>query len=1194
MTNVTQRTLQIIIPRSQSPGLGMPEVIEERYLDLNTFEEKLLKKTIQTYSSSSQIIRQEIYDANDSFCYSLSTSYNAMGLPEIQSNPLGQITHIQSDPLGNPIRIEKPDQELTTLHRYDCSNRLIQTTEKNTRKEDRTIYHTYDGKHNRISTTDPYGNTTHFTYDAFGNILTTELPPVTGKACIHTKTYNSLYQEVSSTDPRGYKTQIHSTIRNKPCRIIHPNGSEEIRHYNLNGTLRDSIDQEGTKHLYTYDIFENILSKKIYSSKDELLSEETFTYDAFHLLSQTDPEGNTTTYSYDGAGRKIAETLISHFGTEEIIYIYDSLGRLQKTQQGDLVFIQEHDLLDRIIEEREEDLIGNIITRTLYGYDAVGNKTTITRFTPSGPSTTTTKYDTFQRPICIEDPLGNITTIQYEDLPVHRKITTDPMKVQTIEIFNAQGALTSLEKRDPSNKQILYEKYSYDLSGNLIHKESCNISTTWIYGPNQQLLSLTEAAGSPEQRTTTYTYTPSGLIKYLYKPDGTTITHTYDPLGRLIHITSSDNTCSYTYHYNRLGQIQSVEDHIHFSTIYRTYDPKGRLRSETLPYNKILISNYNRSGQRIQLILPDQSSIRYFYYGTLLTQIKRYSSSDELLYTHRYLTYDLSGHLLSQQLINNQEMHFTIDSLERPISTESSYFTQQITAYSPVGTVLQTLTQNTVANYRYDILNQLVEEPSHTYTYDFYHNRLSKDNAFYTYDHLHQILNTFTYNLNGAPILHENTRYTYDAFDRLNSIETPTTRHTFTYDAFHRRLSDISDSTQYFLYDDQNEIGSYDINHNLCQLRILGVGHGAEIGAAIALELDNTLVIPIHDLFGNIITLIDPYTNIPLATYEYTAFGEQKNAASVHNPWGFSSKRHDADLIYFGRRYYDPRFGRWLTPDPAGYTQGPNLYAYLRNTPLCKVDLYGLFSLANAAVFGKDVCEQAKDLMPYMRGQHPLSTYHYYNNSSTPIPNDVRPPGMIILVNGINTSYEKFTARIDHVATSYGVVCHGIYNPTHNPIFDVSKCLLMKGDWGGSYNSTVRSIQELCVGAITRFGPTLQILLIPHSKGCLDTLFALQDLPDFIRQQIHIAAFAPATVMPERLAGSTINYASKGLDFVVLHNIEGVCRGLIKGNLVFLSRGHGADWFGDHAFDSPTFDEPKDKHLAEFKRDFNCTIPWTD
>jgi len=64
----------------------------------------------------------------------------------------------------------------------------------------------------------------------------------------------------------------------------------------------------------------------------------------------------------------------------------------------------------------------------------------------------------------------------------------------------------------------------------------------------------------------------------------------------------------------------------------------------------------------------------------------------------------------------------------------------------------------------------------------------------------------------------------------------------------------------------------------------------------------------------------------------------------VNNPWRFSSKRTDSEsgYVYFGRRYYDPVVGRWLTQDPLGVKAGPNLYAYVLNCPITSFDLYGL------------------------------------------------------------------------------------------------------------------------------------------------------------------------------------------------------------------------------------------------------------
>ena len=131
---------------------------------------------------------------------------------------------------------------------------------------------------------------------------------------------------------------------------------------------------------------------------------------------------------------------------------------------------------------------------------------------------------------------------------------------------------------------------------------------------------------------------------------------------------------------------------------------------------------------------------------------------------------------------------------------------------------------------------------------------------------------------------------------------------------------------------------------NIQELRILGSAPHAEIGAAIAVELQGKAYAPIHDLPGNIAVLA-PFDHGSVSIYRYSAFGEEKIDGSILSPWRFSSKRSDAStgLVYYGRRYYMPAFGRWLTPDPAGFTDGMNLYAFVHNDPLTHFDEYGLW-----------------------------------------------------------------------------------------------------------------------------------------------------------------------------------------------------------------------------------------------------------
>jgi uncharacterized protein RhaS with RHS repeats len=49
-------------------------------------------------------------------------------------------------------------------------------------------------------------------------------------------------------------------------------------------------------------------------------------------------------------------------------------------------------------------------------------------------------------------------------------------------------------------------------------------------------------------------------------------------------------------------------------------------------------------------------------------------------------------------------------------------------------------------------------------------------------------------------------------------------------------------------------------------------------------------------------------------------------------------------LYYYRARYYDPKIGRFLSEDPEGFIDGPNMYPYVLNNPVRYVDPWGLAS----------------------------------------------------------------------------------------------------------------------------------------------------------------------------------------------------------------------------------------------------------
>lgn len=97
-------------------------------------------------------------------------------------------------------------------------------------------------------------------------------------------------------------------------------------------------------------------------------------------------------------------------------------------------------------------------------------------------------------------------------------------------------------------------------------------------------------------------------------------------------------------------------------------------------------------------------------------------------------------------------------------------------------------------------------------------------------------------------------------------------------------------------------------------------------------------------------TAVELDENSALLSYEEyhpfgtTSFRAATGAAQVSlKRYRFTGKEKDTEtgLYYHGARYYACWLGRWLSPDPAGFVDGPNIYAYSRNNPVVLTDPNG-------------------------------------------------------------------------------------------------------------------------------------------------------------------------------------------------------------------------------------------------------------
>ncbi len=97
---------------------------------------------------------------------------------------------------------------------------------------------------------------------------------------------------------------------------------------------------------------------------------------------------------------------------------------------------------------------------------------------------------------------------------------------------------------------------------------------------------------------------------------------------------------------------------------------------------------------------------------------------------------------------------------------------------------------------------------------------------------------------------------------------------------------------------------------------------------------------------GNITALVNTNGAV-VARYQYDPYGNLLGMAgplAEANTYRFSSKEWHANagLYYYGFRYYEPNLQRWLNRDPIGEWGGWNLYRFVRNDPVNRIDAEGL------------------------------------------------------------------------------------------------------------------------------------------------------------------------------------------------------------------------------------------------------------
>lgn len=1032
--------------------------------------------------------------------------------------------------------------------------------------------------------------------------------------------------------------------------------------YDVEGSLHRYRGKDGLIQVFEYDYIGRLNHIEYYKREakgsEEGFKRNYYDYNAFHMISEENFRGEKTSYTYDGAGR-LATSLK---GNQKVEFIYDALGRTWgikkwKSSTNFTLEVKEYDLLDRVIEERVENRDGFVLSKTRFVYNRSGQLEKVIGYPHNQESVLTQyEYDEFGRLFKTLKGAAQETKILYDDAyinpqgqKVQRRIVIDPARNETEEIFDVSGHVVKTLKRTQTGELLSETEASYDVLGNKVSDTVAVISrgeplrhykTEVASEEEAQSRSITLGKDTQEPKQFSYKYNSYGDLIAKYTPTSKDpITYQYSPRGNLRFISynqgekeishqlvydlnknvteiklASSQTLTYSYDANDLLLTEVIQDQWGSYQVSRTYDGEGKIKT---------------------LKLPDESLIAYTYDGPFVRSSRRLSREGKEMYSTQVTTRDQMGNCLEEILVGlvGKEKQFW-DELGRRVEITTDFFQDKVSkgGYDPLDNMTQRETSvvdgvRYSTEYGYNALSQLISESGssdHSYTYDSLGNPLQKDGLPYKINDLNQLVEAqdavYSFDPNGnlsrKTLSGKTWIYQWNPLNQLVSVEDPEQNKVlFTYDLSGRRLTKCverkGEKAQVFryFYLGETELGCVNEKGVIIELKVPGDPHHPQSSACSAIEIKKELYVPLYDLQGNIVCLLDPVRRSIVETYRYSAFGEREIInnrseivadSSVGNPWRYQGKRVDKEtgLIYFGYRYYDPQVGRWIAPDPAGAVDGPNLYVFVHNNPVSYVDYFGLAAQVNE--------NQNKDSLSYFYGEYEPHCYcevHRTCRRGGDIQSVLFSAGQLFIdagtaplqvasasyvigstdlvfgnigfINGINNTLrasEEHTSRISRYAQ--GAKVHGIYNATHNPVMDSLECIAAHL---GAHTPPVQLLKEQWNQFIATHGPNDKFLQICHSGGAIHVFNALVSSLQSVRDRIEVVAISPGAIVPNELCHRAFNYASRW-DLVPYCDVIGQIR--YGDQLIMLDPAPGASRFA-HGFDSPTFDGVLRDHIRE-------------